>query len=287
MKYKIILICFLFSFNTFSNEKWIEKVKLLGVIKIDDNFYVDQYETTNFNWSEYLYWTERIFGEESAEYKSTIPNTHIWLEELKCLHILGVDDYYLRSSQYQNYPVVGITQKQALDYCKWRSDRVFEYLLIRYKIISTNFNQSKDNYFSIENYFQGKYNNTPPNKNIKYYPKYYLPSENQWKFVIEYQNHKNSLNKKYVTKNQLDVKTCNNDSLIKDPMVNVDFWVWKNEIAHLNDNISEWLIESNKAIGANWKDTFNIKKSIVREFEKETTTVGFRAICTWVKYEEK
>ncbi len=39
-------------------------------------------------------------------------------------------EYYFRHPSYNYYPVVGVTWRQAHDFCLWRSDRVNEKALI-------------------------------------------------------------------------------------------------------------------------------------------------------------
>ena len=77
-------------------------------------------------------WTERVFGKTSEEFKSTLPDTSVWkMKNYTCLTMSVLENYYLRHPMYRNYPLVGISQKQAIAFSKWRSDRVFEYILIK------------------------------------------------------------------------------------------------------------------------------------------------------------
>ncbi len=47
--------------------------------------------------------------------------------------------YYYRHPAYSNYPVVGISYEQALNYCQWRTERVKEFYFIQKKYVSHNF----------------------------------------------------------------------------------------------------------------------------------------------------
>jgi len=106
----------------------------VGTIQVSDNFYLDKTEVTNHNWVEYLYWINKNHGENSAEYKAALPDTTVWNqlsgENQKDENPLSV--HYLRHPAYKDYPVVGVTYDQAIAYCKWRTDRVKDYLLIKY-----------------------------------------------------------------------------------------------------------------------------------------------------------
>jgi hypothetical protein len=97
-------------------------------VKVADNFFCDRAEMDNIGWREYIFWTKRTFGDNSPEYFATLPDTLVWRENYSCLE--SFVDYYLKHPAYTWFPVVGVTQQQAIDYSKWRSDRWFEKLLI-------------------------------------------------------------------------------------------------------------------------------------------------------------
>ena len=69
-------------------------------------------------------------------YKSALPDTLVWRSKLG--DNKKYVDYYLRHPAYRNYPVVGVYWLQANDFCKWRTDRVNEYILIREGIFKFN-----------------------------------------------------------------------------------------------------------------------------------------------------
>lgn len=118
------------------------------------SFYMDQFEVTNFNWLEYLYWVNRTFPDYPMVYKEALPDTNCWRSRL------GFNEkyvtYYLRHPAYRDYPVVGVSWIQASNFCKWRSDRVNEYVLIREGIMNMNPNQ-QGNPFTKEAYMAGQY----------------------------------------------------------------------------------------------------------------------------------
>ncbi|MBL7897034.1 MAG: SUMF1/EgtB/PvdO family nonheme iron enzyme, partial [Crocinitomicaceae bacterium] len=71
------------------------------------SFYMDQFEVTNFNWLEYLYWTRRTYEEFPMVYKNALPDTNCWRSPLAFNE--PYVEYYLRHPAYQNYPVVGVS----------------------------------------------------------------------------------------------------------------------------------------------------------------------------------
>lgn len=102
-----------------------------GTVKISEKLFYDETEITNTHWREYVYWQKNRFGDMSVEYKTSLPDTTVWLDSASCNP--PYVNYYFSHAAYRNYPVVGITYEQAVDYCKWRTGRVKEYFKIRNK----------------------------------------------------------------------------------------------------------------------------------------------------------
>ena len=144
------------------------------------SFYMDRTEVTNFHWLEYMYWMRRVYYKSYPHvYKKCVPDTLAWRTPLGYME--KYVNYYLRHPSYRDYPVVGVSWLQANDFCKWRTDRVNEAILVREGIIKWHFadmsfddggdvgsaNQEKAKYdkwvstpqnmFSTENYLNGTY----------------------------------------------------------------------------------------------------------------------------------
>ncbi len=92
-----------------------------GTITLDKKTktYIDATETTVANWAEYLYWLQTTKGIQSEEYINALPDS------ATCEKLYGATRYF-QHPKYKDYPIVGLTYEQAVNYCKWRTDRVNE-----------------------------------------------------------------------------------------------------------------------------------------------------------------
>lgn len=95
------------------------------------SFYMDETEVTNMMYLEYLDWLKRVYppSDENfrAIYQGALPDTLVWRNRLGFNEIMT--ENYLRHPGYGEYPVVGVSWIQAVEFANWRSDRVNEYNL--------------------------------------------------------------------------------------------------------------------------------------------------------------
>lgn len=96
------------------------------------SFYIDETEVTNGMYLEMLDWVKRVFPPENEQYRGiyngAVPDTLVWRNRLGYNEEMTKN--YLRFPSYANYPVVGVSWIQAVEFCNWRTDRVNEKILI-------------------------------------------------------------------------------------------------------------------------------------------------------------
>jgi gliding motility-associated lipoprotein GldJ len=92
------------------------------------SFYMDETEVTNLMYMEYLDWLKTVFPPEQENYKNIYegasPDTLVWRNRLGYNETMT--NNYLRHPAYASYPVVGVNWIQAVEFSKWRTDRVNE-----------------------------------------------------------------------------------------------------------------------------------------------------------------
>ncbi len=261
--------------------------------KIKPNFFVDKTEITNISWKEYLAWTERIFGKTSPEMEAALPDTSVWLG------IVENGDYlmgnYLRNRQYDNFPVVGISHDQAIAYSKWRSDRVFEMILIEKGLKNPNITiQNRDNFFTIAKYISEN------SKHISglVYPQYRLPTIQEMDTISSYFN--KALDAYFSDCKTKDCQKCkkmyaylsskesieDNNLIFKCPLRPADLDCIDEKhfpVFNLNTNVSEWCLENQTSYGKGWLNTKQVLTDQKTYSPKKSNAwTGLRNVCEWI-----
>lgn len=129
------------------------------------SFYMDETEVTNSEYIFFLDWMEKVFPPSDPNYEhiynSAVPDTLVWRD------VLGLNEQltenYLRHPGYADYPVIGVSWIQSTQYCKWRTDRVNEKILMDRGILKPLFRLDSlevkgQNNFNTDTYLNNPYN---------------------------------------------------------------------------------------------------------------------------------
>lgn len=271
-----------------------------GTIRIGENFFADETELPNLYYREYLYWVSKVHGD--SLFLESLPDTTVWNDEL--VFASPYVETYHQHPAFDMYPVVGLSHKQASDYLKWRSDRVYEMLLIEKGVIEPHFDQSADNYFSIEHYLSGNYfDYQPDTAAVPYIPKYRLPTEEEWEFlagggldkskypygfntesgrIYKIMNKKKNKNSKlYNLKFAHDPESDLNEN-ITSPAPVTSFLPNDYGIYHTIGNLAEMTATPGIAKGGSFLHK-KAESSIAnyQTYDKPTKWLGLRGVCTW------
>lgn len=261
----LALMGVLFISSAFAQRSKTYKQKILpGMVKVNDTLYYDEVELDNVSWLEYLHWTKTNNPGESLEnYYQMYPDTTVWTTGDGYPNN-PYQTHYLTHPAYKSYPLVGVTWKQAKDYCAWRTDRVIEYL------------EEK-----------GKRDKAPAAF------VYRLPTYEEYEMVyrdmvdlslrIGDEGKKKCrgmyrFNLKRAADDTMGVAGVNNDnSDITAPVKS--YWPNAYGIYNLKGNVAEWIAEENHHVGLSWADRTTENAMEKKKLDQASSYVGFRCVC--------
>ena len=192
-----------------------------------------------------------------------MPDTLVWKEKESFNE--PYVQYYYSHPAYREYPVVGISYEQAVDYCKWRTDRV------------------KDSF---------KIKTLTDKKNI--YPnnfEYRLPTKGEWEAAAKIgysEKTKKLLETKFKGQLLANLRRNLEDNIVVAGNIadNADITApvksyWPNAVGCYNliGNVAEMISQKGIAKGGSWKNSPNeiaIEKEVT--YTKPTAWLGFRCV---------
>lgn len=240
-------------------EKFAKMKSPPGTVRISENLFIDKTEIRNIDWKEYLQWIKELYGERSDEYKSSLPDTSVWVLHGKMGKPLGV--FYFSHPAFDNFPVVGISYEQAKAYCSWRTDKTNESLFIKKKDKEYKSNKIPDN---IPKVYQ-----------------YRLPTKDEWEKVARI-----DISEK--TKSKIARSGSLNHNLKYEKSIDgfaytapvMSYFPNKIGVFNIIGNVAEMIDEKGIAKGGSWNNTED-EVTIVKNYyyNNPESWIGFRCIC--------
>ncbi|MFA6201067.1 MAG: SUMF1/EgtB/PvdO family nonheme iron enzyme [Bacteroidales bacterium] len=121
----------LFNILLLSNTSAIaQKIPYMSLIDNKEMRYMDNTEISIDNWREYQYDIRRKYGENSKEFISTIFDTimfdkyynqYFYYSATK-LMVTFSKEATKNKMDCSDYPMIGISYQQCIDFCKWRTE---------------------------------------------------------------------------------------------------------------------------------------------------------------------
>jgi formylglycine-generating enzyme required for sulfatase activity len=276
MKYFLSLLFFAVAISVSAQTK--KQTIPPGMAKLGENLFMDIEELRNVDYREYLTWLRQVFGERSEKYLKALPDKKV------------SPDYYFMNPEANNYPVVGITYEQAISYCKWRSDRIFERDLALKGLIEIDPDQNRDSYFSIENVKSGRYR-IPRIRELKGMQiiAFRLPTRDEWELAaagkLDVSAFPFGIQDSVRIKLKYTINRSVEDNIIKTASFKRGI---PNAYGLVNiiGNVAEMTSEKGIAKGGSWKHSVEeckVKTNLT--YDKPENWLGFRCVAEIKPYE--
>jgi len=163
-----------------------------------DAYFISNHEVTNAEYREFIIWvrektahdlspmeaqdTSKLFFQLNLEGEEinipVYPDTACWIQDFALSYNEPLSKFYFWHPAYDNYPVVGVSYYQAMAYCRWKSDRLNEEILIANKILN-----ARSFSFTTFEYVTGSEEGM---ENVYLiYPEFRLPTEAEWEWAAK------------------------------------------------------------------------------------------------------
>ena len=221
---------------------------------------MDQCEIRNLDYLEYIHWVKKY---DSLNYAKALPDSLVWRDAL--YYNEPYVKYYFTHPAYRNYPVVGVSYEQALAFCKWRTERVKEFVKLK-----KHSNTIMETFHAKDIYYR-------------------LPTKEEWEYAASARIgqpygfesiHSKDNSPNFNVKEAALLEYDQNDVTIPEMSNKPNSFGLYNTIG----NVAEMIIDKGICKGGSWKHSIRdceIRDSI--KYEKPTAWLGFRCVCVVTK----
>ena len=244
-----------------------------GTLKINDTLFIDQTEVGNIHWREYLYYLSDVKKDE-LEYEKRLPDTSAWQLETDTVHD-PLSEYYFRHPSFNNYPVVGVSYEQVIEFCKWRTYIVNLGMYIHENKL-TNFKEHLKDPFPIKIYYR-------------------LPTKEEWEMIAggklspqQYPFGYDTIYKEWRDRYQKIFNCIYSDKSVKDSIQKEEYYTVELKSYYPNSfgcynmigNVAEMVSEKGVAKGGSYTHLLDsCRISTDQHYNKPERWLGFRCVA--------
>lgn len=117
-------------------------------------FYISTHLTTNKEYMTYLLWLNNVYVDYPNVVYASLPDSSKWkTDQFNEPYVQS----YLFHPAFEEYPVLGVSWIQADRFCRWKTDRLNEYILVKEKYFSKYNIGTNENNFNTEAWMCGQY----------------------------------------------------------------------------------------------------------------------------------
>ncbi len=233
-----------------------------GCLEISPNLYGDQHEITNMAYREYLFYLKTQLGQQHPAFATALPDTSVF-HTLQTSTPPGFYTTYFSHPNFADYPVVGLSWEQALNYSYWRSEMVFKQLLLKQKKLTADWENTP---LSISGYFTARMEGITLDTTLRI-PWFSLPSPAD---LLAMEKHNKAISNSQTTTLP---NHCRGHSK-------------KKGFYGLSDNVSEMTNSHGQAYGGNFLQGKASVADAPKSYENPTVWLGFRNVCRWISWTE-
>lgn len=263
LAFLLLLTLTLMSFSKVADPNFDTKKIKKDFVRVNETLFVSKFEVSNEEFRSFL--ADLASENQMDKYNICLPDTSVWKTDLSNAEALS--KYYFRDSNYDNFPIVGISYEAANEYCKWLTEKYNQsknkvYKEVQFKLLSKEewiFAANKGNTSKVYTWGSGflKNNRNQDLCNFKH-------------TIFSF----DSAARKYIE--LPDTTKGNNDVTVTTAPVE-SYYPNSFGIFNMCGNVAEMIDEKGIAKGGGFDDTgYNVRIASEKTYTKPRADLGFR-----------